>query len=83
VDKLLGCALDTNIVTTFNVLVRKEDNAKVVMVHVRSKGFSPTFGCEYKERSQKPCQIVVKIVNFFTYVFLVTFKIYVNHSKLC
>ncbi len=26
------------------------------------------FGCDYKDKSQKPCRIVVKIVNFFTYV---------------
>jgi hypothetical protein len=30
-------------------------------------------GCEYRDKSQKPCQIVVKIVNFFTYVFVLTF----------
>jgi hypothetical protein len=65
--------LDTNIVTTSNVPIRKEENAKVAMVHVKSKGFSPTSGCEYKENRQKSCQIVVKIVNLFTHVFLVTF----------
>jgi hypothetical protein len=31
------------------------------------------FGCEYTFRSQKPCWIVVKIVNFLTYVFSLTF----------
>jgi hypothetical protein len=33
--------------------------------------------CEYRDRSQKPCWIVVKILNFFTYVFFLTFL------KLC
>jgi hypothetical protein len=33
------------------------------------------FGCKYTFRSQKPCRIVVKIVNFFTYVFSWHFKV--------
>lgn len=37
--------------------------------------------CKYKNTSQKPCQIVMKIGNFFTFFF--TFKSYVNDSKLC
>jgi hypothetical protein len=41
-----------------------------------------TKGCEYKDRSQKPCQIMVKTENFFTYVFFLTFESYVIHSKL-
>jgi hypothetical protein len=72
-DGLPRCNPRTNIVTTSNVPIRKEENAKVAMVHVKSKGFSPTSGCEYKEKRQKSCQIVVKIVNLFTHVFLVTF----------
>jgi hypothetical protein len=38
--------------------------------------------CEYASKSQKPCWIVVKTMNFFTYVFFLTFSRYVNHSKL-
>jgi hypothetical protein len=33
------------------------------------------FGCKYTFRNQKPCWIVVKIVNFLTYVFSWHFKI--------
>jgi hypothetical protein len=32
-------------------------------------------GCEYRDRSQKPCRIVMKTMNFFTYVFFLHFKI--------
>ncbi len=39
-DGLLGCAFITNIVTTSNVPIKKEEDA---MVHVRSKGSNLTF----------------------------------------
>lgn len=41
-DGLPRCAFATNIVTNSNVLIRKEEDAKVAKVHVRSKGSSPT-----------------------------------------
>jgi hypothetical protein len=36
-------------------------------------GLYVLFGCEYKDKSQKTCWIVVKTMNFFTYVFSLTF----------
>jgi hypothetical protein len=30
--------------------------------------------CEYKDKNQKPCWIVMKTVKFFTYVFFLHFK---------
>jgi hypothetical protein len=35
------------------------------------------------QNSQKSCWIMVKNVIFSTYVSILTFKHYVNHSKLC
>ncbi len=42
-DGLPRCAFATNIVTNPNVPIKKEEDAKVAMVHVKFKGSSPTF----------------------------------------
>jgi hypothetical protein len=39
-------------------------------------------GCKYVQRSQNNCQIVVKTVNVFTNVYMVSFKCHVNPKNL-
>jgi hypothetical protein len=39
-------------------------------------------GCKYVQRSQKLCQIVMKTVNFFTNVYMVSFKCHVTPKNL-
>jgi hypothetical protein len=39
-------------------------------------------GCKYVQRSQKICHILVKTVNSFTNVYMVSFKCHLNPKNL-